>query len=505
MLYGAYGRVSSEEQKKGETIDMQVDLLNDYFKKNNIYVPEERWYLDENVSGELILRDRPHGSRLLLDAVEGKITHLVIVRVNRIARDDYAAQEAFHTLKKMGISLISLSEPFDYFEPSGQMMATVFSSFAAYDRATIKQNFADGKARKARRGKLPQGGVPYGYRLNKDMAAEINPDQAEVIKMIYKLYIEDNMSLRAITNYLTSMRIPAPGELKGGWYKNRGGWCESTVNDILKSDIYTGIYPYKPPGQNPIAVPIPKIIDSKIYFKARQIAKNKRQNYAPNEQYRTYLLRGLIECGVCHSAYVGTSSGKGRFAYYRCTKKKSDGMTCENTNINADLLESTVWKDLCKTFKNPKRLLREVSRELDNKAKDFEDYMAEINDIDKRIDEITQERKRLLDLYAKGISTEAELNEAITERKESVKTLQERKTALNRALKLQQNQAEAVKTIFEIAQEIKNIPDEADDELKSDLIKILVDKILVFPGEKTKIRIYYRIGLDLFNDCYLVR
>ena len=134
MHYGCYGRVSSEEQKKGETIDMQVDLLNDYFKKNNIYVPEERWYLDENVSGELILRDRPQGSRLLLDAVEGKLTHLVIVRVNRIARDDYAAQEAFHTLKKMGVSLISLSEPFDYFEPSGQMMATVFSSFAAYDR-----------------------------------------------------------------------------------------------------------------------------------------------------------------------------------------------------------------------------------------------------------------------------------------------------------------------------------------------------------------------------------
>ena len=168
-------------------------------------------------------------------------------------------------------------------------------------------------------------------------------------------------------------------------------------------------------------------------------------------------------------------------------------------------MENTVWEDLCKTFKNPQKLIREVSRELDNKAKDFEDYMAEINDIDKRIDEITQERKRLLDLYAKGISTEAELNEAITERKESVKTLQERKTALTQALKLQQNQAEAVKTIFELAQEIKNIPDEADDELKSDLIKILVDKILIYPGEKPKIRIYYRIGLDLFNDCYLVR
>lgn len=505
FLYGAYCRVSTEEQAKNETIEAQIDVINAYFKQHDINIPRDHWYIDNGVSGELMLRDRPDGARLLLDAMEGKITHLVVVRVNRIAREDYAAQEAYHTLKKCGVSLISISEPFNYFEPSGQMMATVFSSFASYDRATIKQNFADGKAKKARRGKLPQGPIPYGYKVENG-TVEINPDQAEIIKLVYKLYIEDNMSLRAITEYLTCMDIPSPADHKGSWYSNHnGGWCEYSVNYILKSDIYTGIYPYKPPGQSPIPVPIPEIINSETYFKARQIAKNKRDNYAPNGQYRTYMLRGLVQCGICGSAYVGTSSNKGKFAYYRCTKKKAENFDCNNPNINADLLENTVWEDLCRTFKNPEKLIKEVARELEHNSELLNDYAAEISDINKRINEITQEKKRLLDLYAKGVTVETELLEAINQRETSIDTLQERKKSLEQQIQLQQNQDNVVNTIMEIATEIKNIPDEADDELKSDLTKLLVEKIEIHPGEKPKIRLSYRIGLGMFSECYLVK
>lgn len=507
-LYAAYCRVSTEEQAKNETIDAQIDAIKTHFKSNNIVVPKERWYIDDGYSGELMLRDRPDGARLLLDAVGGKITHLVVVRVNRIAREDYAAQEAYHSLKKCGVSLISLSEPFNYFEPSGQMMATVFSSFASYDRATIKQNFADGKARKARRGKLPQGSVPYGYLINKDRSVEIHPEQAEVIKLVYKLYIEDNLSFQAISDYLTSMGIPAPADYKGDWYKNhnrKGGWCEYSVRNILRSDIYTGIYPYKPPGQNPIPVPIPAIINEKIHLEARTTAENKRRHYAPNGQYRPYLLRGLIECGVCRSAYVGSSSSNGRFAYYRCTKKKSENMSCNNKNINADLIENIVWEDLCKTFKNPKKLIKEVSRELENDGIQLDHYIAEIRDIDKRVNEISQERKRLLDLYAKGIVAESELLDTIAEREKSLETLLERKNFLGQQIQMQQNQEEVINTIMEITKEIQNIPDEADDELKAGLIKAFVEKVEIYPGEKPKIRISYRISLGLFSDCYLVR
>ncbi len=507
MLYAAYCRVSSEEQSKDETIDIQIDILKAYFEKNNIIVPEKRWYLDDGVSGELILRDRPAGAKLLLDALDGRLTHLVIVRVNRIARDDYAAQEAFHTLKKMGVSLISLSEPFNYFEPSGQMMATVFSSFAAYDRATIKQNFSDGKARKARQGKLPQGAVPFGYKLNKeDMSVWIYDEQAEVVRLVYKLYIEDNLSIKAIAEYLSSMKIPAPADYKTKWYRNhkrKGGWCEYSVNNILRSDIYTGIYPYKPPGKNPIPVPIPQIIDPETYFKARKIAKTKRLFYAPNS-HREYLLRGMVFCGVCSSAYVGTSSGKGRFAYYRCTKKKSSEMSCTNQNINADILEDSVWEDLCSTFRNPNKLIAEVAEELKVSTR-LDDYVTEIEEVIKRLDEVALERKRLLDLYAKGTLAEKELFEAITERDDSLKTLQERKAFLEQQIRIEQNHGDFINSVPIIAEQIERMLDNATEESKMSLFRTLINRVEIMPGESPEIRVSYRFGNTMLNDLSLVK
>ncbi len=509
MLYAAYGRVSTEEQQKDETIDAQIDNIKTYFKTNKITISKDRWYLDDGVSGELMLRDRPDGARLLLDAVEGKFTHLVVTKVDRIARDDYAAQEAFHTLKKMGVLLISLSEPFNYFEPSGQMMATVFSSFAAYDRATIKRNLADGKARKARKGILPQGSIAYGYRINDDGIVEIHPEQAEIVKLVYKLYLEDDMSLRDITAYLTSMDIPTPADYKKKQYRSHnctGDWSEYAVNSMLRRDIYSsGVYMYKPPLQEPIPVPIPVLIEPETYKKARQMAKARRRSYLATDRIRNYLLSGMVECAVCGSAYVGSSNSNGRFVYYRCSKRKTGSESCKNRSINADLLEEIVWEDLCGMLENPDRLVQEVALEMETKTAYLDNYVAEIKEIDKRINEIKSERKRLLDLFAKDIMTDAELTEAVAEREESLETLKERKIFVEEQLRLQNNQDEVLDTIAEIISEIEIIPDDADYELKRDLIKIFVDRVKVYPGKKRKVRVLYKLGLNTYGERFLVR
>lgn len=510
--YAAYCRVSSEEQQKNETIERQIDLLNDYILRSNIVIPNERWYIDENWSGTLLLRDRPDGSRMLLDAMEGKFTHLLVTHVDRLGREDYAAQEAFHRLKSCGVYLVSITQPFNYFEPSGQMMATVFSTFAAYDRAELVQKFADGKSTHARRGRFPQGPVPFGYN-KKDKILAIEPKQAEIIKMIYKLYI-GGMSIRAITEYLSNMDIPSPASFKNNWYPNSSGdWCEYTVTKILNSEYYSsGQYPYKPPKQDIIMTPAPPIIDIDIYKKAREIAAGRRQEYAPNGQYREYLLKGLIKCGNCGSTYVGTSNSQGRFSYYRCTKKikRTDGQHCTNSQINADLIEDLVWKDIKRMFSNPEKLLKEVSQYLTEQVELRADLAMEFKEIDQRLTELQQEKKRLIDLYAKGITTsENDLARALDERENALASLKKRKASLAQQMQIYSQQEETIKSVLDVSEEIKAILDDADERIKRDLFAMLVDHIELVPGEdKAKmpeIRVFYRIGLTTFNDCYLVK
>lgn len=120
MQYAAYCRVSTEEQAKGENIQAQIFNISEYCSRKGIVIPEEYWYMDDGLSGAERMRDRPGGNRLLLDALEGKISHVLIWKVDRLAREDFVAQEIYRTLKGAGIDLTSITEPFDYKEPEGQ-------------------------------------------------------------------------------------------------------------------------------------------------------------------------------------------------------------------------------------------------------------------------------------------------------------------------------------------------------------------------------------------------
>lgn len=169
------------------------------------------------------------------------------------------------------------------------------------------------------------------------------------------------------------------------------------------------------------------------------------------------------------------------------------------------MLEEIVWEDLCGMLENPDRLVQEVALEMETKTAYLDNYVAEIKEIDKRINEIKSERKRLLDLFAKDIMTDAELTEAVAEREESLETLKERKIFVEEQLRLQNNQDEVLDTIAEIISEIETIPDDADYELKRDLIKIFVDRVKVYPGKKRKVRVLYKLGLNTYGERFLVR
>lgn len=512
MKHAAYCRVSTDEQAKKETIDTQIRLIKEYGERNNIMIEPDLWYLDDGVSGEILLRNRPEGQRLLLDAMEGLFDTLIIARVDRLSREDYTGQEAFKSLKSCRIQLVSLNENFNYFEPTGQAIASVFSVFAALDRNMIKEKFANGKETKALKGKLPQGAVPYGYFINNEQFVEMIPEQADVIRLIYKLYMDENMSIKAICQYLKSMNIPSPATFKPKQFKNRatGNWCEYTVTNILNSEFYsTGSYPFKPPGKNIVLVPVPPIIDQDTYRQARMIAKTKRQNYAPNGKFHTYTLRGFIKCGICGSTYVGSSAKNGRFCHYRCTGriKLPEGQKCHNPQIIARMIEDLVWDDLKNLFSNPDRLIKEVKKNLQVNKISQDNTSEDVAEIQRRISETHQEKKRLIDLYAKGILQEEDLKIAIGEKEESLAVLTERMNSLDRAMRGQKEQDKSLEMIIDVADEIKDILENADEQTKIDLFSMLLDHIDIYPKEDNsrKIHIFYRVNPSMFNSCRLVK
>ena len=74
-------RVSSEEQRDRESIEIQRDFLTKYCELYNLEVADV--YADDGVSGTIPLHDRPEGRRCLLeDAKEGKFQTLLVYRLD---------------------------------------------------------------------------------------------------------------------------------------------------------------------------------------------------------------------------------------------------------------------------------------------------------------------------------------------------------------------------------------------------------------------------------------
>lgn len=87
------------------------------------------------------------------------------------------------------------------------------SSLAQEESRSILENITWGKRKQFADGKVY---LPYkqflGYRKGEDGLPEIIPEEAEIIRTIYRLFMEGK-SLNYITSHLTKLGIPTPDGL----------------------------------------------------------------------------------------------------------------------------------------------------------------------------------------------------------------------------------------------------------------------------------------------------
>jgi DNA invertase Pin-like site-specific DNA recombinase len=158
-------RVSSEEQRERETIEIQREFLQEYCRLYSLEVVQI--YVDDGVSGTIPLHERPEGRRLLEDAKEGKFSTLLVYRLDRLGRSLLVIVDAHDRLQACGVALKSATEPIDTSNPSGRLIFQMLASFAEYERGTIRERTQAGLHRALRNGKFT-GRLPYGYKLSPD-------------------------------------------------------------------------------------------------------------------------------------------------------------------------------------------------------------------------------------------------------------------------------------------------------------------------------------------------
>src|ERR1700690_1027426 len=184
-----YARVSTEEQREGQTIDSQVSELERFAREKGWILAGT--YKDEGWSGGVM--ERPELDRLRDDAQKGVFEAVLINDVDRLARDVAHLGVIKRDLERKGIKVIFRKLPSDT-SPTYNLMVNILGSFAEFEREMISDRTRRGRRAKIEVRKKSLGSHPaYGYRYvpmdrvaGRDGILEIAPDQARVVQQMFQ-------------------------------------------------------------------------------------------------------------------------------------------------------------------------------------------------------------------------------------------------------------------------------------------------------------------------------
>src|SRR6201987_450274 len=186
-----YTRKSSEHNLDLEfnSLDAQREACEAYIKSQ----AHEGWrlnpdrYDDGGLSGASL--DRPALQQLLADVRAGKITIVVVYKVDRLTRSLADFAKLVELFDEHGVSFVSITQSFNTTSSMGRLTLNVLLSFAQFEREVIGERVRDKIAASKRKRLWVGGPVPLGYRCI-DKKLEIMPEEAEAVRTIFALYLE---------------------------------------------------------------------------------------------------------------------------------------------------------------------------------------------------------------------------------------------------------------------------------------------------------------------------
>jgi len=487
MRAAIYARVSTEEQVQNFSIENQLEHLRKTCKQQGYHVYKE--YIDLGWSGTTI--DRPALTKLLNDA-RGKLFDVVLVyKLDRLFRSNRHMYNTLAEWEERGISVSSVTEPFDTTTTMGKAYLGMASTFAEWERNTFIERSQQGIRKAVESGIYSGGIVAYGYRLNTNTKKlEIDEQEAKVIRDIFGWILEDGQSCITIAKRLNAMGIPTRYAKDGRGVRGKGTagiWRPGRVCNMLKNPAYKGDWEYgkRSKKRQTIRGICPAIIDEQTFALAQARLKN-NNHWSDRTRRKPYLLRGLIRCNICGHNYTGCTSrtsNNRELSYYRCNMTINRGNLlgekCPSPTIRADTVEELVWHQICEIIQNPEVATKALQDKFD--ACNQAEYVAELVEFKHRLEELKEAEQRLLVKYADPATnfTEEAFDGALQEVRTNGQVIQDRIKDLEKAMINEGEKRRRLNDVTEILDILRRNIRDASFETKRKVCELLVKEIRV--------------------------
>ena len=363
----AYARVSTDSDEQMGSVEAQKD----YFEK--LIREKPGWvlvgvYADEGISGTS-LNHREAFARMIDDAMDGQIDLIVTKSLSRFARNTVDALNIIRKLKLKDVGVYFEKENIWTMDSKGELLITIMSSLAQEESRSISENVTWGQRKRFADGKV---NMPYkqflGYRKGADGLPEIVPEEAEIVRTIYRMFVE-GISAGSIAKHLTESGVPTPS--------GKAVWQRHTIESILQNEKYKGSallqkkyivdFLQKKMKVNEGEVPQyyvehshPAIIALDEWERVQ--LELKRRKDSGRRTFSTSPFAGKIICGDCGEIFgskVWHSNSKYRRTIWQCNAKFKGDTICTTPHLYEDDIKELFVVALSKLLVNREALLED--------------------------------------------------------------------------------------------------------------------------------------------------
>lgn len=417
-----YARVSTMDQvEKGNSIPGQIQLGTDLAEKLGLDVV----ILEEpgKSASEESLINRPVIQSLLKNVEAGEVKNLFVFKLDRLSRDNLTMAYITKTLQKNEVKVYTPSGDFDLKQSSDRLFYDIMGVIAQNDNQQRVERMKLGMVQSNRQGNFTGSIVPFGFdKVDKKLV--INDEEAQVIRLIVKMYLDENKGCDSIAKELNERNIQTTMQkIKPGGYtlhankSNRfitkkivqNDWNAGTINSMLKNTILFGKRKFSA-NKGYEYVDCPAIIDESTWNQIQEKRKLNRGQNKRNHRH-SYLLRELLQCGHCGQNIHGRIKENRSERVYRChCKRNGQKNTCSGwkRNVNIDKLNSAVWSLFAESqvFRNHIIKVKNYlasDENLANTANIIKRLKMELQAFETELIDIENQKKRCFDAYIDGI------------------------------------------------------------------------------------------------------
>ena len=471
-------------------------------------------YSDEGHSGKNI-SGRPAFQEMLADieARKDDIDYVLVFKLSRFGRNTADAINSLQLLQDYGIELYCVEDNIKSSNAYSKLMFAVMASMAELERENIIAQTMSGRKQKAKMGGWNGGFAPYGYDLVEGKL-EIREDEAQVIRDLFKIYVETDLGANGVAKKLNEMYVKKARQ-NGHLTRFSANFVKAAVrNPVYKGTIAFGRRHTAPvegkrneyhilwqtdESQIIYAVGkheaiVPEDLWQAAYDKYKELSVKKEKIDKAHE----YLLSGLIKCPDCGAPMYGIPNGSKkklskdgtpyRPSYsYKCrNQSRESGHECpSHTQYSAAKLDAAVRDIIFDMIHQDK--FKERIDELIGLKTDTERIKEQIRDQEKeqrRLGLVASRIEAQLDEIDYDAEEALEMEESLTKRLagilKSIKAGEDKILRLNNII-LQVGQSDAAKaSIYHFMEIFTEVYDQLPDKDKKDIMHAMIDRIELY-------------------------